>query len=220
MYQKRTFHTEWWNLCTNDGVAMGPPLGHTFANVFMVELQNILVPRFHQHVKKWRCCVNDTFAYVKNQSIDYVWTTLSSFYPSISFIYENENNRQLPFLNVSFIRNGTYLNTTVYQKYAEIDLYLHGDAFTPISWKQGTLRTLVNGAYLVCSNKELLHKELAYLRTVFLKKNDYPLWTIKQLMKEVEGSQKRKEVTQVSMMEHPNPQEERAHSLLLSFTDS
>ena len=39
-------------------------------------------------------------------------------------------------------------------------------------------------------------------------------------MKEVEGSQKRKEVTQVSMMEHPNPQEERVHSLLLPFTDS
>ena len=42
---------------------------------------------------------------------------------------------------------------------------------------------------------------------MFLKKNGYPLSTIKQLMKETEESQIQKEVTQVSMTEQPNPQE-------------
>ena len=72
--------------------------------------------------------------------------------------------------------------------------------------KWETLRTLVKRAYLVYSNKELLHKELAYLRSVFLKKNGYPLWAIKQLMKEVEESQKQMKVTQISMAEQLNPQ--------------
>ena len=38
-------------------------------------------------------------------------------------------------------------------------------------------------------------------------------------MKEIEESQKQKEVTQASMMEqpNPNPQEQKAHSLLLPF---
>ena len=80
----------------------------------------------------------------------------------------------------------------------------------PVNWKEGTLRTLVNRAYLVCSNKELLHKELVYLKLVFLKKNDYPLSTIKQLMKETEEKQKQRQVTQISIMEQPNPQEEKA----------
>ena len=53
----------------NDRVAMGSPLGRILANVFMVELENTLVPRLHQHVKKWRRYVDDTFAYVKNESI-------------------------------------------------------------------------------------------------------------------------------------------------------
>ena len=100
-----------------------------------------------------------------------------------------------------FTRNGTYLDATVYRKDTHNNLYLHWDAFAPASWKQGTLRTLVNRAYLVCCNKELLHKELAYLISVFLKKNGSPLMTIKQLMKEIEEIQKQKEVTQVSMME-------------------
>ena len=52
---------------------------------------------------------------------------------------------------------------------------------------------------------------------VFLKKNGYPLSTIKQLMKEVEEKQKQKEVTQISMTEQPNPQEQKIHSLLLPF---
>ena len=37
-------------------------------------------------------------------------------------------------------------------------------------------------------------------------------------MEEVEESQKQKEVTQISMTEQPNPQEQRVHSLLLPFS--
>ena len=44
---------------------------------------------------------------------------------------------------------------------------------------------------------------------MFLKRNGYPLWTIKQLMKEIEEKQKQKEVTQISMTEQPNPQEQK-----------
>ena len=114
-----------------------------------------------------------------------VLTTLNLFHPNISFTYEKENNSQLPFLDVLFIRNGTHLDPAVYRKDTHNDLYLHCDAFAPISWKRGTLRTLVNRAYLVCSNKDLLYKELTYLKLVFLKRNGYPLSTIKQLMKEI-----------------------------------
>ena len=147
-------------------------------------------------------------------------TTLNSLHPNISFFYEKENNSKLQFLDVLFIRNGTHLDTRVYRKDALNDLYLYWDSFARVSWKGGTLRTLVNRAYLICSNKELLHKELAYLGSVFLKKNGYPLCTIKQLMKEIEESQKQKEVTQVSMTEQPNPQEQKVHSLLLPFAGS
>ena len=129
----------------------------------MAELENTLVPRLHQHVKKWRHYVDDTFAYVRNESIDYVLTTLNSFHLNICFTYEKENNSQIPFLDVLFIRNRTHLDTTVYRKDTHNDLCLHWDAFTPVLWKRGTL---LNRVCLVCSNKELLHKELAHLKSV------------------------------------------------------
>ena len=55
---------------------------------------------------------------------------------------------------------------------------------------------------------------------MFLKKNDYFLWAITQLMKEVEETQKRKEATEVSMVEHPSQQEQKVYFLLLLFTGS
>ena len=46
------------------------------------------------------------------------------------------------------------------------------------------------------------------------------MWIIKQVMKEVEESQKQKEATQVMMTEQPNPKEQRVCSLLLPFVGS
>ena len=82
----------------------------------MVELENTLVPRLPQHVKKLRCHLDGTFAYVRSKSIDYVLTTINSFHPNISFTYEKENNSHLTFLYVLFIGNGIHLDTTVYRK--------------------------------------------------------------------------------------------------------
>ena len=48
----------------NDTVAMGSPLGPILANAFTVDLENTLVPRLHQHVKKWIRYLDDTFAYL------------------------------------------------------------------------------------------------------------------------------------------------------------
>ena len=96
----------------NDGATIESPLGPILANVLMVELENTLVPTLHQHVKKWRRYVGDTFAYVRNEFIDYVLTTLNSFHPNISFTYKKENNNQLPFLYFLLIRNRTtYVST-------------------------------------------------------------------------------------------------------------
>ena len=72
----------------NDGVSMGFSLGPILANAFFVELKNSLIPRLQKHIKIWRCYVDDTFTYVKNESIKYVLTTLYSFHPNISFTYE------------------------------------------------------------------------------------------------------------------------------------
>ena len=52
-----------------DGVAMGSPLGPVLAGIIMVELENYMVPRLSNHLHFWRRYVDDTFTFVKEESI-------------------------------------------------------------------------------------------------------------------------------------------------------
>ena len=58
-------------------------------------------------------------------------------------------------------------------------------SFSPISWKRGTLKSLISGAYIICSNQSLQEKELKHLKNTFPKKNGYYLWIINQVMETV-----------------------------------
>ena len=49
---------------------MGSPLDLVIANIFMVELESVLIPELNDHIKNWRPFVDDTFVYVKRGSIE------------------------------------------------------------------------------------------------------------------------------------------------------
>ena len=82
----------------------------------MVELETTVFPKLEDHVKKWRRFLDDTIAYVKTGSVEYVLSVLNSFYKNIKFTYEEKQNNALQLLDVLFIRDGENLNTTVYRK--------------------------------------------------------------------------------------------------------
>ena len=50
----------------------------------------------------------------------------------------------------------------------------------------GTLKTLADRAYLICSSIALRKKEIDHLKKVFNENNDYPKWVINQVVNEVE----------------------------------
>ena len=136
-----------------------------------MNLRILLVPKLEDHVQKWRRFVDDTFAYVKIGSVEYVLSVLNSFHKNIKFTYEEERNNILPFLDVLFIRDGEKLSPTAYRKDTHNDLYLHWNSFSPISWKRGILKSLISRVYKVCSNETRLEKELKHLKRVFHKIN-------------------------------------------------
>ena len=88
------------------------------------------------------------------------------------------------------IKKGNNIVTTVYRKATTNDVYLNWKSFTPTTWKRDTLKTLVDRAYLICSNIALRKKEIDHLKKVFHEKNDYPNWVINQLLNEVEENHK------------------------------
>ena len=56
-------------------------------------------------------------------------------------------------------------------------------------WKWGTLKTLTKRAYDICSNQELLQKELNYIEKVFRANNNYPNWVIKKVLQQAKQQQ-------------------------------
>ena len=116
---------------------MDSPLRPVIANIFMVELESVLIPKLINHVKNWRRLVNETFAYVKRGSIEYVLSVINSFHDNIKFTYEKENNSRLLFVDVLFIIDYEEINTTSLRKTPTIIFNYIGSYFPQLAGNEG-----------------------------------------------------------------------------------
>ena len=168
-----------------DEVAMGSPLAPILAGIFMVELERNLIPILKDHLSYWRRYVDDTICFIKNGSVEHVLSTLNNFHSSIDFTYETESGNKLSFLDVKLICADDNIETCVFKKPTNTDIYIHWNSFAPFQWKYITLKTLVYRAYIVCSDNQYLEPELDYFRKVFRNFNSYPDWFITKVVNEV-----------------------------------
>ena len=76
-------------------------------------------------------------------------------------------------MDVLLIRNKDTIETTVYRKATNSDIYLNWKSFSPCSWKRGTLKTIIRRAYLICLTPDYLPEELDHNAYVFEKFNNY-----------------------------------------------
>ena len=118
--------------------------------------------------------------------MDNVLQAINNYHSNINFTYELENNNKISFLDVLILRQQDRIDTSVYRKPTNNDIFLHWDSFAPKTWKKGTLRTLVLRAHTVCSNTTLREKEIQHLTKVFHDINGYPWNVIKQVIEETE----------------------------------
>ena len=109
--------------------------------------------------------------------------------------------------------------TTIFQKPTNNGIYLNWNAFASDTWKRGTLKTLVERAYIVCSTNELLQKELKYLVKVFHETNNYPHYVIKQILKQVQDEQNQQNVNvpTAAIADETNTNRKKEHLLLVSY---
>ena len=106
------------------------------------------------------------------------------FYPNKEITYVTEVNSKLAFLDVLLPKEGQNIKNIVYRKVTNSDIYLNWNSFCSQSWKQATLKPLVQRRHLICLTDDLLKTELNHIQKVFLEMNDFPLWVIKQIFAE------------------------------------
>ena len=108
---------------------------------------------------------------------------LKTYHQQILFTYELEKYQRITFLDVSIRRltNGK-LETAVFKKEANTYEYMNWNSRTPMQWKIGTLKNLVKGSIIICSDQHLLQEELDYLRQVYVEINNYSSKTVENIM--------------------------------------
>ena len=159
---------------------MGSPLGPVIANIFMVELERNILPTLTDYMLPWKRYVDDTITWINIDCVDLVTEKLNEFHENIKFTHEIEKEGKISFLDVLLIRINNCIETTVFRKKTDTDIYLNWNAFAPLKWKRGTLRTLLLRAYTNCSNEFHLQNEIRHLQHVFTEINGYPWWIVRQ----------------------------------------
>ena len=62
-----------------DGVAMDSPLGPVLANIFMIELENSLLPNLIKYITFWKRYVDDAICFAKKETTEFIISVLNSF---------------------------------------------------------------------------------------------------------------------------------------------
>ena len=152
-----------------DGMAMGSPLGPTFANIFMCHLEETFLQDCPHAFKPlfYKRYVDDTFVLFKHQSHATMFLNfINNLHPNIKFTMEIECNRQLSFLDVLITRSDKFI-TEVFRKATFTGLGLNYFSYCPKTFKLNSCLTLLHRAYTICSNWAKFHEEVVFLRNYF-----------------------------------------------------
>ena len=118
-----------------DGVAIESPLGPVLADIFMIQLEKVILLELTECIKYWKRYVNDRISFVKFGSINYIITKLNSFDKNIQFSLEEEEKWKSPFLYVLIQRNGNSIVAPIFRKPTNNNIYLNCNAFALDTWK-------------------------------------------------------------------------------------
>nr|VZI24887.1 unnamed protein product [Spirometra erinaceieuropaei] len=154
------------------GTPMGSPVSGLVAELILQELEKIA---FLQHEPVfWRRYVDDTFVIVKKDMLQHFHSLLNAVFPDIKFTREEEQEQQLPFLDVLVRRNlNGELETTVYRKATNTTQLLSFHSNHPVAHKRSCMKTLFKRIQTHCSKLEDRARESRYLRDQFVQ-NGYP----------------------------------------------
>ena len=159
-----------------DGVAMGSPLGPTFANIFLCYHEGNWLSACPPDIKPsfYRRYVDDIFLLFDNlDQVERFKAYMNTRHKNMKFTSEIEENDILPFLDIKVIRVASAFITSVYRKPTFSGVYTNYNSFLPLIYKTGLIRTLLFRLYTICSDWNMVHSEIEHLKSV-MKRNAYP----------------------------------------------
>ena len=170
-----TFREKYYRL--TDGVAMGSPVSSIVANLFMERFEEgALGDATAFQPRAWKRYVDDVFSIVLRRVVDDLLVHLNGVDENIRFTMEQEEDRCLPFLDVSVRREDEgSLRTGVFRKKTHTDRTLAFSSHHAQSAKRAVVRVLLDRVDTHFSEHDMEGQavETAYAKQI-LAKNRYP----------------------------------------------
>ena len=151
-----------------DGVSMGSPLGVSFANFYMTNLENKV---FHDQPELkptiFARYIDDCFLVVESEND--ITRLIDTFKENSVLNFTHEiGGQRLNFLDVSIENNdGTY-KTKVYRKPTDPGIYLNSRSECPESYKTGTIKNLIHRTFKICSDISNCRESINNLKQAFV----------------------------------------------------
>ena len=145
---------------------MSSPVSPIVANLYMECFEQNTLTTAPPIPRLWQRYVDDTFVIQKEVYKQDFLQHINNVDPAIQFTVENnKEDGAIPFLDtiVKPEADGN-MSITVYRKPTHMDQYLQWDSHHHLSAKFSAINTLTHRDQTVCSNPELLHKEIDHLR--------------------------------------------------------
>ena len=158
---------------------MGSPCSPVVANIYMEYFENLaLGPELPVPVKDWKRYVDDVFSIIPKGNQNKMLQYLNTIDPHIKFTIEQSNEEGgIPFIDIFPKPQGEGIAVSVYRKCMHRDRYLDFNSSHPILAKRAVVRALMDRVENVCSDPDILAKEMEHLNRV-LHYNNYPQWLI------------------------------------------
>lgn len=153
-----------------DGVAMGSPLGPTFANIFLCYHEQLWLENCPSSFKPflYRRYVDDTFVVFKEkdhalQFLDFI----NKQHSNIVFTMDTESNAKLPFLDLLIEKCDDKLKFSIYRKPSFSGLGTSFFSYCHFNFKINAVKTLLHRAFSLSSSYLYFHHEILFLKKYF-----------------------------------------------------
>ena len=159
-----------------DGVAMGSPLGPTFANIFLCHHETTWLKNCPKAFKPvyYKRYVDDIFVlFEKPEQVSQFVNYMNKRHKNIKFSFETEKDNSFSFLDVKISREKDKFTTNVFRKDTFSGIYTNFSSFVALEHKFGLMYTLLHRSFTIVSDFSKFHFEVETLKKT-LHKNAYP----------------------------------------------
>ena len=150
-----------------EGVAMGSPLGPTFANFFMTEVENKALENILKKPGIYCRYIDDIFLLCDDQVLETLKNEMMLM-SGLNFTAELAINNKLPFLNVLVENTEEGFHTIVYRKPTDVGSCMNAAGDSPRQYRLSVIKGFLHRAKSLCSEQTDFIAEIKHAKQILI----------------------------------------------------